>query len=149
MCPLAHELMLCDRLSIHLLRLLYGSHLSTTSLPSHRSPSLNSSVIFHRRYSSHQTISKSPSLSLSEPPTVKPAASYQTVKQSRYRKLDYLSLAGNADIRSCSAATPNMALGFQDKHILIGQVEEYNKRISLTTFHIKGNFTSDVSAAKN
>lgn len=29
--------------------------------------------------------------------------------------------------------------------MLIGQVEEYNRRIQLPTFHIKGSFTSDVS----
>ncbi|XP_067928285.1 ras-associating and dilute domain-containing protein-like isoform X2 [Watersipora subatra] len=36
-----------------------------------------------------------------------------------------------------------MALtGCPDKQALVGQVEEYNRRIQLPTFHIKGNFTS-------
>jgi len=38
-----------------------------------------------------------------------------------------------------------MALGFTDMHSLIGKVEEYNRRINLPTFHIRGNFTSEVS----
>lgn len=104
------------------------------------------STVCYCRYSSHQTISKSSSLS--EPPPVKPAAGHHQVKRSRYRKLDYLSLAGDTDVANHTLPVPDMALGFQNKHILIGQVEEYNKRISLPTFHIKGNFTSDVSVEK-
>lgn len=60
------------------------------------------------------------------------------------RKVEYIKLAQSTNNIPRLAAR-EMALGFNDKHILIGQVEEYNRRIQLPTFHIKGNFTSDVS----
>ena len=64
---------------------------------------------------------------------------------TKSRKLEYIQLVQNNLPRL--SATEMALTGFNDKHILIGQVEEYNRRIQLPTFHIKGNFTSDVSFA--
>ena len=63
-------------------------------------------------------------------------------QSTKSRRVEYIKIAQKSAPRLTAS---EMALGFRDKHVLIGQVEEYNRRIQLPTFHIKGNFTSDVS----
>lgn len=88
--------------------------------------------------SSQKAVPKSPSLS-ERLSTDSPG--YCQLKPHS-KKVEYIKLAQKKLPR---LSATEMALGFQDKHMLIGQVEEYNRRIQLPTFHIKGSFTSDVS----
>lgn len=74
-----------------------------------------------------------------------PAYCHTNVTPTRSREYIKLSAGSPKPPRPRSTIIGEMALGFSDKHVVIGKVEEYNRRIQLPTFHIKGNFTNDVS----
>lgn len=92
----------------------------------------------------HCTVTKSPSLSERLDRDTRPGYCQhpERSQSTKSRRVEYIKIAQRSSQRLTAR---EMALGFKDKHVLIGQVEEYNRRIQLPTFHIKGNFTSDVS----